>query len=51
MVSQSDAIPNPRAMMIHLHDAFIADRAVMSSRWFYYFASFTELIVKEVHSQ
>ena len=31
MVIDADTIPDPRAVMVHLHDASLAHRAVMGS--------------------
>ena len=33
MVAESDAITDPGTVVIHLHDAFIADRAVVCPWW------------------
>ncbi len=37
----SDAVPNPRTVMIHAHNTFTTDRAVMSAWCLYRLALFT----------
>jgi len=41
MIFVSNAVANPWTVMIHLHDTFAAEAAVMSSGCFYHVAMFT----------
>jgi hypothetical protein len=51
MVQEADTVADPRTVMIHSHHALIADWAVVTPRWFNILASFTVLILKEIHAQ
>jgi len=44
MVLYSDTVSDPRTMMVHSHNTFITERAMMSTRRLDFFASFTVLI-------